>query len=267
MAEEKTTTDSGSGLKKVKKPVSLKGQDVPIPHDMATGLPDDMAIIARLIDANCRAYSELYGYHLDSRCLSHYNEGIVRLTQAGVMSLVPVLEADGTPKVKKTKKRDEKTGEEYEEEEIVVFEDVTDAPAQAVRVRAEYVPYDKMVSRPTSDPIWKLQAEELNRLRMELKRAREGKGAGEAGMTAPPEVATAPTGPVPTSRRAALPPELASGSPQFMGPGPFTFDPTDPDVPAWMRDAPITPMPDPASMPRNAPFSTLERHTDPPTAE
>lgn len=164
----------------------VKGPGVPIPHDMEA-LPDDLTIIARLIDANCRAYSEQYGYHLDSRCLSHYNEGIVRLAQAGIVELKPVQRPDGT--------------------EGSLYEDVTDAPAQAVRVRAEYVPFEKMVSRPTSDPIWKLQAEEMARLRFELNRLRSGD-----------------TGPV------------------------------APEMPEWLRTAPQTPQPDPASMPGAGPI-------------
>lgn len=155
-------------------PFVLNGPGVAIPHDMPE-LPDDVTIIARLIDANCRAHSEKYGYHLDSRCLSHYNEGIVRLAQAGVVDLVPVLDRDGNP--------------------VALYEDVTDAPAQAVRVRATYVPFEKMVSRPTSDPIWKLQAEEMARLRYELEQARNG--TAPQAPTIPEWLATAPRTPQP----------------------------------------------------------------------
>lgn len=160
-----------------------RGADIPIPHDMPT-MPDDITIIARLIDANCRAHSERYGWHLDSRCLSHYNEGIVRLAQAGVIELIPVLNPDATPL------RDAETGE------VVLYEEVTDAPAQAVRVRGTYVPFEMMTSRPTTDPMWKLQGEEMARLRKELMIAR-----GEVPEALPPEIpdwlATAPRTPQP----------------------------------------------------------------------
>lgn len=179
-----------------KKPKPLRGKDVPIPEDM-TELPDDLTIIARLIDANCRAHSEQYGFHLDSRCLSHYNEGIVRLVQAGVMDVQPVLDLDGNPKTRKVKKRDAVTGVEVEEEELVYYEEVTDAPAQAMRVRAQYVPYEKMTSRPTSDPMWKLQGEEMARLRHELAVAR-GQAKDERKAPEIPEwLATAPRTPQP----------------------------------------------------------------------
>lgn len=160
-----------------------RGADIPIPHDMRA-LPDDLTIIARLIDANCRAHSERYGWHLDSRCLSHYNEGIVRLAQAGIVDLIPVLHPDATPL------RNAETGE------VVLYEEVTDAPAQAVRVRGTYVPFEKMTDRPTTDPMWKLQGEELARLRHELMIAR-----GEVPEAKAPEIpewlATAPRTPQP----------------------------------------------------------------------
>lgn len=119
--------------------------DIPLPPDMPE-MPEDIAIIARLIDANCRAHSDLYGFHLDSRCLSHYNEGIVRLAQAGWVDLYPVLD----PQTR------EPTGELYEE---------STAPAEALRVRASYSLRPKgVVRRPTTDPIWTLQAAEISRL-------------------------------------------------------------------------------------------------------
>ena len=185
--------------------VPRQGPDVPIPHDMEA-LPDDLTIIARLIDANCRAHSEVYGYHLDSRCLSHYNEGIVRLAQAGMLNLKPVVNPDGTPKVALTK-----SGEEVP----VLYEDVIDSPAQAVRVRGEYVPYEKMVDRPTSDPMWKLQTEELARLRHELNQSRSHREIPESEM---------PSGPR-TAPRIVLEEE-----------------------PEWQRTAPRTPQPDQSKM-------------------
>jgi hypothetical protein len=182
--------------------VPLQGPGVPIPHDMEEGggLPDDLTIIARLIDANCRAYSELYGWHLDSRCLSHYNEGIVRLSQAGVTELIPPVNPDGSPK------------------EGEPFEEVTDSPAQAVRVRATYVPFEKMVDRPTSDPMWKLQSEEMARLRHELTQLRAGHVDASMQPSGP---RTAPI----------IPPGEMPG-------------------PEWMMTMPNAPVPDPRGMPR-----------------
>jgi hypothetical protein len=199
-----------------KKPHPLKGKDVPIPEDMPE-LPDDLTIIARLIDANCRAHSEKYGWHLDSRCLSHYNEGIVRLVQAGMMDVVPVLDHEGNPKVRKVMKKDADTGAEFEDEELVYYEEITDAPAQAMRVRAKYVPFEKMTDRPTTDPLWKLQGEEMARLRHELSVLRAN----------PP--AEGPEGVAPAEVRA-----------QMAYP---------PDVPEWAKTAPRTPQPDPKTMP------------------
>lgn len=189
--EESTEMTHGSD----ERPNMLRGAGVPLPDDMPE-LPDDLTIIARLIDANCRAHSEKYGFHLDSRCLSHYNEGIVRLAQAGVMDLVPVLDLDGNPKVRRVLRRNA-SGEETEVEEPVLYEEVTDAPAQAVRVRAQYVPYEKMTSRPTTDPMWKLQGEELARLRNELAIARGERRDPNKAPEIPEWLATAPRTPQP----------------------------------------------------------------------
>jgi hypothetical protein len=214
-----------------KKPHPLRGKDVPIPEDMPE-LPDDLTIIARLIDANCRAHSDLYGFHLDSRCLSHYNEGIVRLVQAGLMDVSPVLESDGTPKVRKVKKTDP-AGAEFEDEELVYYEEVTDAPAQAMRVRAKYVPLEKMTDRPTSDPIWKLQADEMARLRQELKVARQNQKVDHGH--APEGVGTAPR----------LTPDEAVAPMMMAAAAPVEED----DIPQWMIDRPETPVPDFSAMP------------------
>jgi hypothetical protein len=202
----------------------FQGPDIPIPHDMPE-MPDDLTIIARLIDANCRAYNEEYGWHLDSRCLSHYNEGIVRLAQAGVVDLKPVKE-NGQTKMRMTRSG---------EPEPVLYEEVTDAPAQAVRVRASYVPFEKMTDRPTSDPIWKLQMDEMARMRQELNsmRAAQARTAQPTvdGMHAPADVATAPI---------STPDPMAA---------PMTVDVPMEEVPEWMLTAPETPQPDPATMP------------------
>lgn len=134
---------------------ALSGPGVPLPQDMPV-LPDDLTIIERLIDANCRAYNEQYGYHLDSRCLSHYNEGIVRLAQAGRINLIQPTDAEGAPLA-------------------TLYEEVTDSPAQAVRVRAGYVSAQVRVTRPTQDPVWNLRAAEIQRLQDENARLRAEK--------------------------------------------------------------------------------------------
>lgn len=155
----------------------LSGPNIPLPQDMEA-LPDDLTIIARLIDANCRAHSEAYGFHLDSRCLTHYNEGIVRLAQAGMVDLMPVIDDEGQPTA-------------------TLYEEVVDAPAQAMRVRANYVLPEARVTRPTTDPRWEIWQRENVSLREENARLR-----AEAKMPPPVAPPDDPDSPKMTPNRA-----------------------------------------------------------------
>lgn len=114
---------------------------------------DDLNIIAALIDANCRAHNEEFGFHLDSRCLKHYNDGIARLAEAGMITLMPI--AKGA-------------------EPLGLGEKVWDQ--QEPRLRATYVPQALRTDRPTTDPMWALFQKETLRLRQEMALMRERQG-------------------------------------------------------------------------------------------
>lgn len=47
--------------------------------------PTDLELLARMVDADCRAYHPDLGYHYDSRCLDHLSDAIARLQEVGAL--------------------------------------------------------------------------------------------------------------------------------------------------------------------------------------
>lgn len=108
---------------------------------------EDLDIISELIDANCRAYNEEFGYHYDSRCLEHYNRGIARLIQGGRVQ-------HHAPPAGKNKIKTGTPSAQYDAEVVEI--------AEHPRLRSTYISAPAQVARPTSDPMWaKWQKENL----------------------------------------------------------------------------------------------------------
>lgn len=132
---------------------------------------EDLDIIQALVDANCRAYNEEFGYHYDSRCLEHYNNGIARLVEAGRIQGHGVSQRQGAGASTKYRSAKLKATTALNAETV---------PGQTQpRVRGTYAA--EQVQRPTSDPLWQRWQEENARLREENAslKAQVNKGNGQ----------------------------------------------------------------------------------------
>ena len=118
---------------------------------------DDLDIIEALVDANCRAHNEEFGFHYDSRCLEHYNAAIGRLIEAGRVNHHGVSAKGGAAKpFVDPKLRGPVIGEE-------------EGGQVQPRIRSTYVPVEKQVVKPTTDPLWMMWQKENARLRQEVE--------------------------------------------------------------------------------------------------
>lgn len=121
---------------------------------------EDLDIIEALVDANCRAYNEEFGFHYDSRCLDFYNVAIARLIEAGRVTGHKV-SSKVTPEGKTTFKSPKLKATTEIEAEVV---DINPNP----RIRSTYIPSQQQVTRPIQDPMWMKWQSENAKLKEEL---------------------------------------------------------------------------------------------------
>jgi hypothetical protein len=108
--------------------------DKPIKGTRAADAPNAAELLARVIDADCRAYHPDLGYHYDSRCLDHLTDAIEYLAQSGAFDVLD-------------------DGEE----------------ASGRRIRTGVVQGENlMADRPMFDPAWQRAMEENAALRQEV---------------------------------------------------------------------------------------------------